>query len=105
MKLATSETISTSLIFSSIHISVALSIQLARRTMRFHPRHATAASSVIGARASAVGAYYDHQGAEKGEPVIVTRPIEGYSGEPQDAAGAEMKAIHGPCPRHGLFSR
>ena len=67
--------------------------------MRFHPRHATAASSVVGAGASAVGAYYDYKGAEKGEPVIVTPPIEGYSEELQNAAAAEMKALAGPCPR------
>ena len=67
--------------------------------MRFHPRHATVASSVVGAGASAVGAYWDYRGAEKGEPVIVTPPIEDYSKELQDAAAAEMKAIPGPCSR------
>ena len=46
-----------------------------------------------------MGAYWDYKGAEKGEPVIVTRPIEAYSKELQDAAAAEMKAIPGPCPR------
>ena len=59
----------------------------------------TAASSVVGASASAVGAYWDYRGAEKGEPVIVTPPIEGYSKELQDAAAAEMKSLNGPCPR------
>ena len=67
--------------------------------MRFHPRHATAASNVVGAGASAVGAYYDYKGAEKGEPVIVTPLIEGYSEELQNAAAAEMKAISGPYSR------
>jgi len=38
----------------------------------------TAASSVVGAGASAVGAYFDYKCAEKGEPVIVTPPIEAY---------------------------
>ena len=46
-----------------------------------------------------MGAYWDYKGAEKGEPVIVTPPIEAYSKEPHDAAAAEMKAIPGPCPR------
>ena len=55
----------------------------------------TAATSVVGAGASA----WDYRGAEKGEPVIVTPPIEDYSKELQDAAAAEMKAIPGPCPR------
>ena len=59
----------------------------------------TVASSVVGAGASAVGAYYDYKGAEKGEPVIVTPPIEDYSKELQAAAAAEMKAIPDPCPR------
>lgn len=59
----------------------------------------TAATSVVGAGASAVGAYWDYRGAKKGEPVIVTPPIEAYSKELQAAAAAEMKAIPGPCPR------
>ena len=60
----------------------------------------TVASSVVGAGASAVGAYWDYKGAEKGEPVIVTPPIEDYSKELQAAAAAaEMKAIPDPCPR------
>ena len=54
---------------------------------------------MVGAGASAVGAYFDYKGAEKGEPVIVTPPIEDYSKELQDAAAAEMKALNGPCPR------
>ena len=59
----------------------------------------TVASSVVGAGASAVGAYWDYRGAKKGEPVIVTPPIEAYSKELQDAAAVEMKALNGPCPR------
>ena len=54
---------------------------------------------MVGAGASAVGAYWDYQGAKKGEPVIVTPPIEAYSKELQDAAAAEMKSLNGPCPR------
>ena len=46
-----------------------------------------------------MGAYWDYQGAKKGEPVIVTPPIEAYSKELQAAAAAEMKANPGPCPR------
>ena len=46
-----------------------------------------------------MGAYWDYQGAKKGEPVIVTPPIEAYSKELQAAAAAEMEAIPGPCPR------
>ena len=53
----------------------------------------TVAFSVVGAGASAVDAYFDYKGAEKGEPVIVTPPIEAYSKELQDAATAEMRAI------------
>ena len=59
----------------------------------------TAASSVVGAGPSAVGAYYDYKGAEKGEPVIVTPPIEDYSKQLQAAAAAAMKSLSGPCPR------
>ena len=54
---------------------------------------------MVGAGASAVGAYWDYQGAKKGEPVIVTPPIEAYSKELQAAAAAEMKSLNGPCPR------
>ena len=46
-----------------------------------------------------MGAYWDYRGAEKGEPVIVTPPIEAYSKELQAAAAAEMKSLNGPCPR------
>ena len=61
----------------------------------------TAASSVVraGPGLGGGGAYWDYKGAEKGEPVIVTPPIEAYSKELQDAAAAEMKALNGPCPR------
>ena len=59
----------------------------------------TVAFSVVGAGASAVDAYFDYKGAKKGEPVIVTPPIEDYSKELQAAAAAEMKAIPDPCPR------
>ena len=59
----------------------------------------TAASSVGGAGASAVGAYYDYRTAEKGEPVIVTPPIETYSKEIQAAAAEEMRSMAGPCSR------
>ena len=59
----------------------------------------TVASSVVSAGATAVGAYFDYKGAEKGEPTLVTPPIEAYSKELQDAAAAEMKALNGPCPR------
>ena len=45
-----------------------------------------------------MGAYWDYKCAKKGEPVIVTPPIEDYSKELQ-AAAAEMKAIPDPCPR------
>ena len=58
----------------------------------------TVASSVVGAGASAVGAYYDYKGAKKGAPVIMTPPIEAYY-KVQDAAVAEMKSLNGPCPR------
>ena len=54
---------------------------------------------MVGAGASAVGAYHDYKGAEKGEPVIVAPPIEDYSKEPRPAAAAEMKSLNGPCPR------
>ena len=58
----------------------------------------TVASRVVGAGASAVGAYWDYRGAKKGEPVMVTPPIEAYSKELQ-AATAEMKSLNGPFPR------
>ena len=54
---------------------------------------------MVGAGASAVGAYWDYQGAKQGEPVIITPPIEAYSKERQAAATAEMKAISDSCPR------
>ena len=59
----------------------------------------TVASSVVSAGATAVGAYFDYKGAEKGEPVIVTPPNEAYSKELQAAAAVEMLAISGPCPQ------
>ena len=49
--------------------------------------------------ASAVAAYWDYQGAKKGEPIIVTPPIEDYSKELRAAVAAEMKSLKGPCPR------
>ena len=55
--------------------------------------------SVVSAGATAVGAYFDYKGAEKGEPTLVTPPIEAYSKELQDAAAEEMKALNGPCSR------
>ena len=54
---------------------------------------------MVGTGATAVGAYFDYKGAEKGEPTLVTPPIETYSKELQDAAAAERKALNGPCPR------
>ena len=54
---------------------------------------------MVGAGASAIGAYYDYKGAERGEPVIVTPPIEDYSKELHAAAAAEMKSLNGPFPR------
>ena len=62
----------------------------------------TAAGSVVGTGASAVGAYWDYRGAKMGEPVIVTPPIEAYSNDVQAAAAAEMKALNAPCPRDTL---
>ncbi len=59
---------------------------------------------MVGAVASAVGAYFDYKCAEKGEPVIVPPPIEAYSKELQAAAAAEMKAIPDPCPRDTVFA-
>ena len=59
----------------------------------------TAASSVVGAGASAVGAYFDYKGAEKVEPIIVTPPNEAYSRELQAGAAAKTKSLSGPCPR------
>ena len=58
---------------------------------------------MVGAGASAVGAYWDYQGAKKGEPVIVTPPIKAYSKELQDAAAAEMRVIPDPCPRETVI--
>ena len=46
-----------------------------------------------------MGGYWHYKGAKKGEPVIVTPPIEDYSKAVQATAAAEMKAISGPCPR------
>lgn len=95
--------------------------RVARRRLYPKPKHAwrifaialilllptgclTAAGSVVGAGASAVGAYWDWKAAKKGEPVIVTPPIEAYSKEVQAAAAAEMKALAGPCPRDTVFA-
>lgn len=63
------------------------------------------ASSVVGAGASAVGAYWDYRGAEKGEPVIVTPPLEEYATAVQSAAAAEMASLPGPCPRDKVVVR
>lgn len=65
----------------------------------------TVASSVVGAGASAVGAYWDYRGAEKGEPVIVTPPLEEYATAVQSAAAAEMASLPGPCPRDKVVVR
>ena len=46
-----------------------------------------------------MGAYSDYKGAKKGEPVIITPPIEDYSRHLQAAAAAEMKAVPGPLTR------
>ena len=49
--------------------------------------------------ASSVGAHWDYKDAKKGEPVIVTPPIEAYSNDAQAAVAAKMKSIANPCPR------
>ena len=49
--------------------------------------------------ASAVGAGWDYKEAKKGEPVIVTPPIEAHSNDVQAAATEGMKSIADPCPR------
>ena len=46
-----------------------------------------------------MGAYSDYKGAKKGEPVIITPPIEDYSRHLQAAAAAELKVIPDPLPR------
>jgi len=93
-----------------------VSRRVSRRRLHLKPRHAwrmfliaaililptgclTAAGSLAGAGASAVGAYWDWQAAKKGEPVIITPPIEAYSTDVQAAAAREMKALAGPCSR------
>ena len=53
-------------------------------------------------RGFGVGAYNDFKVAEKGEPVIVTPPIEDYSGQLQAAAAAELK--RSPINFHGTRS-
>ncbi len=57
---------------------------------------------MVSAGASEVGAFFDYKGAEKGDPTIVTPPIETYSEELQDASAAEMQAIPSPCSRDTL---
>jgi len=52
----------------------------------------TAAGSVVGAGASAVGAYWDYRGAKRGEPVIVTPPIEAYSNGGVTMTGSPLLA-------------
>ena len=59
----------------------------------------SAATSVVGAEGSAVGAFWGNQAAKKGGPVIVTLPIEDYSKELQAAAAAKVRAIGDPCSR------
>ena len=59
----------------------------------------TVASSVVGASASAVGAYFDYKGAEKGEAVIVTPPLSSYSAEVLKQAADEMDSMKQPCAR------
>ena len=59
----------------------------------------TVASSVVGAGASAVGAYFDYKGAEKGEAVIVTPPLSSYSPEILKQAADEMDSMKQPCAR------
>ena len=56
-------------------------------------------ASVVGAGASAVGAYFDYKGAEKGEAVIVTPPLSSYSPEVLRQAADEMDSMRQPCAR------
>ena len=49
-----------------------------------------------------MGAYSDFKGAKKGEPVIITPPIEDYSRHLQAAAAAELK--RSPIHFHGTRS-
>ena len=59
----------------------------------------TVASSVGGAGASAVGAYFDYKSVEKGEAVIVTPPIVDYTSEIQTRAADEFEKLGPPCAR------
>lgn len=59
----------------------------------------TVASSVVGAGASAVGAYFDYKSVEKGEAVIVTPPIVDYTSEIQTRAADEFEKLGPPCAR------
>ena len=59
----------------------------------------TVASSVISAGATAVGAYWDYKGVEKGEAVIVTPPIVDYTSEIQTRAADEFEKLGPPCAR------
>jgi len=54
---------------------------------------------VVGAGASAVGAYWDYRGAKKGEAVVVTPPLVEYSPTIMNQAAAELEFMRPPCAR------
>ena len=59
----------------------------------------TVVSSVVGAGASATGAYFDYKTAQKAEPVIVVPELRNYGTAVQHAAADEVDTLAPPCPR------
>ena len=58
----------------------------------------TAASSILGAGASATGAYFDYLTAEKAEGVVIVPPMQEYTPEFLAKAAVETDFLKEPCP-------
>jgi uncharacterized protein YceK len=56
-------------------------------------------ASVVGAGASAIGAYFDWKTSEATEPVVVVPKIDQYSASVQDQMATELEKLSEPCPR------
>ena len=57
----------------------------------------TVASSIVGAGASATGAYFDYLTAEKTEGVVIVPPMQEYSPEFLAKAAVETEFLKEPC--------
>jgi hypothetical protein len=58
----------------------------------------TVASSIVGAGASATGAYFDYLTAEKAEGVVIVPLMQEYGTAVQSQAADELDLLKSPCP-------